>query len=109
MAICGSGHGVAQGERAMGRQFGDEPLGQRLDAILLFLLHRRAGCPPMVMTARWTAGAVGSQVTSSAPHVRRRLPARSAPRPRGGHSRGRATSVPSASMVTKAPAIAISA
>ena len=52
MATCGwFAEGVAQRQRAMRGQFGDEAIGQRLDAVFFFLLGW-AGWPPMVMTAR---------------------------------------------------------
>jgi hypothetical protein len=49
-------HGIAQRQGAMGRQFRDQAVGQRLDHIVIVrrLIFGLAGLPPMVMTVRRT-------------------------------------------------------
>jgi hypothetical protein len=89
MATCGMLRDrVAQRQGAMRGQLDDEALGQRLDAVLLVVL-RLAGWPPMVMTARWTAGVAG---WPGRRRLRRIVPSVSTgARPRDGHSRDRPT------------------
>ena len=100
---------VAQRQRAMRGQLGHQPVGQRLEPLVLVRLDDGAG---LVTRRDRPASSAGCARRRAAPRVaalRRSARARSAARPRRGHSRARPAARPSLSMLTNAPARATSA
>ena len=102
---------IAQRQRAMCRQLGDEPVRQRLDRVVIILLdgfsRRTADRDDRALDR--SIGLLARRLSHRRPALDSRDRRLRAPRPPAGRSRGRSTARPSASMLTKTPARAISA